>query len=57
MSNGSISDPVALSDLMALQSELKNEVSALLDKLMQTDMEVAFDLKEKEDTGTGSTAI
>ena len=57
MSNGSISDPVALSDLMALQSELKNEVSSLLDKLMQTDMEVAFGLKEKEATDTESKAI
>ena len=57
MSNGSISDPVALSDLMALQSELKNEVSALLDKLMQTDMDVVFDLKKKEGAGTGATAI
>ena len=57
ISNGSISDPVALSDLMTLQSELKNEVSALLDKLMQTDMDVVFDLKKKEGAGTGATAI
>ena len=34
-SGGAVSDPVALSDLMAMQSQLKNEVSALLDKLMQ----------------------
>lgn len=45
-SGGSLTDPVALSDLMALQSQLKNEVSALLDKLMQADMEVAFNLKK-----------
>ena len=32
LSNGSISDPVALSDLMAMQAELKNDVAALLDK-------------------------
>lgn len=44
-SGGSITDPVALSDLMALQSQLKNEVSALLDKLMQADMEVTFNVK------------
>lgn len=47
-SNGSISDPVALSELMALQAELKNDVSALLDKLMQADMEVSFDLSTKD---------
>lgn len=47
-SNGAITDPVALSELMAMQSELKNDVSALLDKLMQADMEVAFDLSTKE---------
>ncbi len=45
-SGGAITDPVTLSDLMALQSQLKNEVSALLDKLMQADMEVAFDVKK-----------
>lgn len=47
LSGGTISDPVVLSDLMALQSELKNSVAALLDKLMQADMEVAFGVKEK----------
>lgn len=55
-SGGAITDPVALSDLMALQGQLKNEVSALLDKLMQADMEVAFNVKK--DAGgsdTGST--
>lgn len=44
-SGGAISDPVALSELMSLQSQLKNEVAALLDKLMQADMEVAFNIK------------
>ncbi|PSL10230.1 DNA-binding XRE family transcriptional regulator [Fusobacterium naviforme] len=44
LSGGSISEPVALSELMALQSELKNSVSALLDKLMQADIEVAFNV-------------
>lgn len=56
LSNGSIPDPVALSELMALQSELKNDVSALLDKLMQTDMEIAFNIKEKGDYDTAATA-
>ncbi len=45
-SDGAITDPVALSDLMALQSQLKNEVSALLDKLMQADMEISFNVKK-----------
>ena len=44
-SGGAVTDPVALSDLMAMQSQLKNEVSALLDKLMQADMEIAFNTK------------
>ena len=44
-SGGAVADPVALSDLMAMQSQLKNAVSALLDKLMQADMEVAFNVK------------
>ncbi len=49
-SGGAITDPVALSDLMALQSQLKNEISCLLDKLMQADMEIAFQVKN----GAGS---
>lgn len=44
-SGGAVADPVALSDLMAMQSQLKNAISALLDKLMQADMEVAFNVK------------
>lgn len=48
---GAVTDPVALSDLMAMQSQLKNEVSALLDKLMQTDMEIAFNLKKDIEAG------
>lgn len=44
-SGGTITDPVTLSDLMALQSQLKNEISCLLDKLMQADMEIAFQIK------------
>ena len=42
---GVVSDPLALSSLMAAQSQLKNEVSALLDELMQADMEIAFNTK------------
>ncbi len=50
-SGGAVTDPVALSDLMALQSQLKNEVSALLDKLMQADVEIAFNLKNGAGAG------
>lgn len=46
-SGGQVSDAAALSELMSLQSELKNNVSAVLDELMQADMEVAFDVKKK----------
>lgn len=53
-SGGAVTDPVALSDLMALQSQLKNTVSALLDKLMQADMEVAFNIKK--DAGAASSS-
>ena len=45
-SGGQVSDAAALSELMALQSELKNNVSAVLDELMQADMEVAFDVNK-----------
>lgn len=45
-SGGAVADPVILSDLMALQGQLKNELSALLDKLMQADMEIAFNVKK-----------
>lgn len=53
-SGGAVTDPVALSDLMAMQSQLKNEVSALLDKLMQADMEVAFNIKKDGSDGIGA---
>lgn len=46
-SGGQVSDAAALSELMSLQSQLKNNVSALLDELMQADMEVAFDVSKK----------
>lgn len=47
-SGDKMADPVVLSDLMALQSELKNTVSSILDELMQTDMEIAFNLKKDD---------
>lgn len=46
-----VTDPVALSDLMAMQAQLKNAVAALLDKLMQADMEIAFNVKKDEKAG------
>lgn len=45
-SGGAVTDPVTLSDLMALQSQLKNEIAAFLDELMQADMEIAFNIKK-----------
>ena len=51
-SGGAISDPVTLSDLMALQGKLKNEISALLDELMQADMEIAFQIKNDDGGST-----
>lgn len=53
-SGGAVTDPVALSDLMAMQSQLKNAVAALLDKLMQADMEIAFNVKKDEEAGLKS---
>ena len=50
-SGGAITAPVALSDLMAMQSQLKNSVAAQLDKLMQADMEIAFSLKNDAEAG------
>ena len=50
-SGGAVTDPVALSDLMAMQAQLKNAVAALLDKLMQADMEIAFNVKKDEKAG------
>lgn len=55
-SGGAVTDPVALSDLMAMQSQLKNTVAALLDKLMQADMEIAFNVKKDEDAGSSSAS-
>ena len=56
-SGGAISDPVALSDLMAMQNQLKNEVSALLDKLMQADMEIAFQIKQDGGKATPARSV
>ena len=46
-SGGQIADAAALSELMALQNELKTTVSAILDELMQADMRAAFTPREK----------
>lgn len=52
---GSSVDVSAMSEIMALQSELKNTVSALLDQLLQADMEAAFGPKEKAGGDTESS--
>ena len=54
-SGGAITDPEALSDLMAMQSQLKNEISSLLDKLMQADMKIAFDIMQ--DGGMSKSSV
>ena len=40
---GQVTDPLLLSELMSMQNTFKNEVSALLDNLIQTDIETAFE--------------
>lgn len=53
----STATPVFLSNLMAAQSELKNEVSSLLDQLLQADMATAFGAymeEAKGNSGSGS---
>lgn len=45
---GQVTDPLLLSDLMNLQNSLKNEVCAVLDKLMQADIETAFEVKKED---------
>lgn len=49
---GKTADMGTMSEMMALQSELKNNTAALLDELMQADIEIGYGLKK--DTGTGS---
>ena len=43
---GQVSDPLLLSNLIAMQSTFKNEVSTLLDRLMQADIDSAFEVKK-----------
>lgn len=42
---GQITDPLLLSNLMAMQNTFKTDVCALLDKLLQADIDTAFDVK------------
>ena len=42
-----IHDPTYLSDLMTMQSELKNGIAVLLDQLMQADMAIASNSEKK----------
>lgn len=46
-SGGATRNAAELSELMSLQSELKNTTSALLDELMQADMRIAFGSKKQ----------
>jgi len=46
--DGQVTDPLLLSNLMALQNTLKNDVCALLDKLMQADIDTAFEVKKDD---------
>lgn len=48
--DGQVTDPLLLSDLMSAQNSLKNDVCALLDKLLQADIDTAFEVK-KDDLG------
>ena len=57
-SGGTAADAFTLSELMALQSQLKNEVCVLLDRLMQADMEIAAGSKQEARTGLqGKSAV
>ena len=49
LAHGSL-DPAALSAIMSLQSDMKNDVSTILDKLMQADFSISFDAA-KSDSG------
>jgi len=46
--DGQVTDPLLLSNLMALQNTLKNDVAALLDKLLQADIDTAFEVKKDD---------
>lgn len=46
--DGQVTNPLLLSDLMFLQNSLKNDVCALLDKLMQADIDTAFEVKKDD---------
>lgn len=43
---GQVTDPLLLSDLMSAQNSFKNDVCALLDKLLQADIDTAFVVKK-----------
>lgn len=55
--NGQVTDPLLLSDLMSLQNGLKTDMAALLDKLMQADVDTAFEVKKGGLTSSGSKVI
>ena len=53
LENKAAIDPLALSDVMTLQSNFKNEVSVVLDRLMQADMGIRY---TKKGSDTASSA-
>ena len=55
--DGQVTDPLLLSELMSLQNGLKTDTAALLDKLMQADVDTAFEVKKGGLTSSGSKAI
>lgn len=55
--DGQVTDPLLLSDLMSLQNGLKTDMAALLDKLMQADVDTAFEVKKGGLTSSGSKVI
>lgn len=50
--DGQVGDPLLLSDLIALQNSLKTDVAAVLDKLMQADIDTAFEVKKGDLTSS-----
>lgn len=53
---GEVTDPLLLSSLMSLQSDLKNKVSSVLDMLLQSDIDTAFGVKKGEQNSLKNTA-
>lgn len=46
--NGALAEPSAFTELMEMQNQLKSELSIHVDRLIQADMDIAFEFKKKE---------